>query len=330
MADLPSPAVEMLWEAVDAEAALRERFGFRDAAAAGTWVVEGLREHWGAEVDACERIVISGGNALAYVATPSGRSLAKWSVVTERFRRLAELARLTYWLNSRGLPVSAPLPAQDGSLQLEIDGMSMGLQRVIEGHHLDVGDLAQVRRAGAVLARLHGALAAYPDAEDVLGQSAQGATLRDKVTFSFDARADQIETPALDALRQLVGDMPEDEMPHQLVHGDYRAANILCDGSAVTAVIDFEEARLDHCIVEVTRSAVMLGTLFRNWGPVPGTVHAEFRSGYESVRALTPVEAAWWDVLVLRATLALIPQADDTSGWGASARRQIDALRAGP
>jgi hypothetical protein len=35
---------------------------------------------------------MSGGNALAWVGAPSGRLLAKWSVVPERFPRLAETA----------------------------------------------------------------------------------------------------------------------------------------------------------------------------------------------------------------------------------------------
>jgi hypothetical protein len=41
----------------------------------------------------------------------------------------------------------------------------MGLQREIVGDLLDTADLNQVRAAGAVLARLQDALAAYPDAE---------------------------------------------------------------------------------------------------------------------------------------------------------------------
>lgn len=323
------PAVEMLWEGVDPESALRTRFGFGDASAAGTWVRARLEEHWGIQVYACDRIVISGGNALAYVATSSGRVLAKWSVLTERFGRLSALAGLTDWLDGRGLPVSPPVPARDGRLQLELGGVSIGLQRVIKGAHLDVEDLAQVHEAGAVLARLHDELVAYPEADEILGSPGQSVPLKDKVAFSFDVRAERIGAAALDALRSLIRDIPADEPPRQPVHGDYRAANILCDGSKVTAVIDFEEARLDHCIVEATRSAVMLGTLFRDWGPVSGTVHAEFRSGYESVRPLTSVEAAWWDVLILRATLAMVSKEGDPTSWESSAQSQVAALIAG-
>lgn len=65
MDHIPSPAVTMLWEGVSPDVALLDRFGFDDPAAAGCWVVNALREQWAVEADVCERIVISGGNALA-------------------------------------------------------------------------------------------------------------------------------------------------------------------------------------------------------------------------------------------------------------------------
>ena len=52
----------------------------------------------------------------------------------------------------------------------------------------------------------------------------------------------------------------------QLVHGvgGVRSSNVLCACSEIAALIDFEEARIDHCIDEATRSAVLLGTRFRD------------------------------------------------------------------
>lgn len=56
---------------------------------------------------------------------------------------------------------------------------------------------------------------------------------------------------ARDALRRLVADTPDEPLLSQLVHGDFRSANVLRVGSKVAAVIDFEEARLDDRIVEL-------------------------------------------------------------------------------
>lgn len=309
----------MLWEAHDPLGALDGRFGFSDEKSAAEWVAATLDEHWGVRVSSCERIVISDHNALAWVDTSSGRLLAKWSVVRELFPRLAELARLTHWLDSRGLPVSVPVPAPDGRLQVEVDGASMSLQHVIDADLLDTADPRQVRAAGAVLARLQDALAAYPEADRIAALQGPSAPLRARITGWLDSSAAHLPATARDTLRRLLADVPADPLPTQLVHRDFRSANVLCAGAEVAAVIDFEETAFDHRVVELARSAVMLGTRFRDWGPVPAEVHAAFLAGYESVRRLSPVEAGWWDVVLCWHALAMVPPGDDPTGWGPAA-----------
>jgi homoserine kinase type II len=316
-----SPLVEMLWEPSDPHHALGERFGFGDGESAGRWVAATLDGHWGVHVRSCERIVISDHNALAWVGTSVGRLVAKWSVVPERFPRLAETARLTHWLAGQGLPVSAPVPALDGRVQVEVDGASMGLQRVIGGGLLDTADPAQVRAAGAVLARLQDALAACPDTDRVAALAGPSVPLTTRVTNWLNSGPEHVSVSALGTLRTLVAEAPPDPVPTQLVHHDFRSANVLCAGAEVAAVIDFEEARFDHRVVELARSAVMLGTRFRDWGPVSADVRAGFLAGYQSVRPLTRVEAAWWDALQLWQALAAIPPGADPTGWG----READA-----
>ena len=325
MAESHAPVVEMLWEAHDPGDALEGRFGFSDGESAGRWVADMLNEHWDVRVDSCERIVMSDGNALAWVGTPAGRMIAKWSVVRDRFPRLATIARLTSWLDDQGLPVSAPVPARDGRLQVETGQVSMGLQRVIAGELLDTADPAQVRAAGAVLARLQQALAAcpYPDPEPAFTSFVPAEPMSVRVVGWLDTCAEHVPVTARDALRALVAAAPTDPLPRQLLHSDFRAANVLCVGTEIVAVLDFEEARQDHRVVEAARSAVLLGTRYHHWGPVPVAVHAQFRAGYESVRRLGPVEAAWWDMVVLWQTLTFVPPGSDPTGWAASALSQL-------
>jgi homoserine kinase type II len=322
MVESQTPVVEMLWEAEDPRHALDERFGFSDGQAAGRWVADTLDQQWGVPIDSCERIVMSGGNALAWVGTPSGRLLAKWSVVPGRFPRLAATARLTSWLRGRGLPVSAPVPARDGRLQVEAGRVSMGLQREIVGDLLDTADRNQVRTAGAMLARLQDALAAYPDADQpALAGAPQ--PLPAKITDWLGSHAGHLPVAARDALRALVAGAPPDRFPRQLVHFDFRSANILWGRGEIAAILDFEEARQEHRLVELARAAVLLGTRYRDWGPVPAEVRAEFLAGYESERPLTPAEAAWLDILLLWQGLAMVPPGDDPTGWGPSALSQL-------
>ncbi|WP_346134461.1 phosphotransferase [Lentzea roselyniae] len=319
MAESHAPVVEMLWEAHDPLGALGGRFGFEDEQAAGRWVATALGEHWGVRVLSCERIVISAHNALAWVGTPDGRMIAKWSVVQELFPRLVEVARLTRWLDGRGIPVSVPVPALDGRLQVEVAGASMGLQHEVEGELLDVTDAGQVREAGAVLARLQDALAAYPDGDLVAAFGGPPLPLTARVTGWLDSSAGHLPGTARDALRSMLGGVPAGRLPAQLVHRDFRSANVLWAGGEVAAILDFEEIALDHRVVELARSAVLLGTRFRDWGPVPAEVHAAFLAGYESVRRLTEVEAGWWEVLLRWHALAMVPEGEDPTGWGAAA-----------
>ena len=320
MVETQAPVLEMLWEADDPRLALAERFGFGDGPAAARWVADTVDGQWGVLIDSCERIVMSGGNALAWVGTPSGRLLVKWSVLPDRFPRLARTARLTNWLHDRGLPVSAPVPARDGRLQVEAGRVSIGVQREILGELLDTTDPGQVRAAGAVLARLQDALAVYPDA-DLLSEPAEAAKpLRARITGWLDFEAGHLPAAARGALRGLLaGAPPDDELPRQLVHFDFRSANILCDRGQIIAVIDFDEARHEHRLVELARAAVLLGTRYHNWGPVPAEVHAQFLTGYGSERPLTPAEAGWLDTVLLWQGLAMVPPGDDPTGWGPSA-----------
>jgi integrase len=155
--------------------------------------------------------------------------------------------------------------------------------------------------------------------------------LTERVTGWLDARAEQLPAAARDALRGLVASAPPDRLPRQLVHFDFRSANILCAGGEVTAVIDFEEARHDHRLVELARAAILLGTRYHNWRPAPAEVRTEFLAGYQSVRPLTRAEAGWLDILLLWQAMAMVPPGDDPTGWGPSALSQLPrhAIREG-
>ena len=147
--------------------------------------------------------------------------------------------------------------------------------------------------------------------------------LKARIADWLDSRADHLPVAARDTLRTLVASAPPDRLARQLVHFDFRSANILCDRGEITAILDFEEARHEHRLVELARAAVLLGTRYHNWGPVPAEVRAEFLTGYESERPLTPAEAGWWDILLLWQGLAMVPPGDDPTGWGPAALSRL-------
>lgn len=321
-----TPTLAMLWESDVPTVALQQRFGFSDAQSAGLWVAEVLEAHWGIEVNSCDRLVMSDRNALVWVLCPDGPLIAKWSVDPERFKRLSAIARLTAWLGSHGLPVSAPVTALDGKAQVQLGDASMGLQQEIDGEHLDVDDADQVHAGGAALARLHGALESYPDSEDLATQLPNPEPLAARIDQWLETAGEHVPPEACAALRKLSADAPREPAGRQFVHGDIRSANILCRGPAVTAFLDFDEVRLDLRIDEMARSAVLIGTQFHNWGPVTAEVRTTFLAGYQSVQSLSLGERQWWDVLVLWYSLAFIPTGDDPTGWRLAALDHLATL----
>ncbi len=91
-------------------------------------------------------------------------------------------------------------------------------------------------------------------------------------------------------------------------------------------MIDFEEARFDHRIVELGRSAALLGTRFHDWGPVSLEARSQFLDGYQALRPLTAAEAAWWHAMVLWPSLTLVPAGEDRTGWASAALSLVSDL----
>jgi homoserine kinase type II len=245
-----TPIVNMLWESVDPAAALLERFGFVDAVSAAGWIGDALWDTWAIAVHNCDRLVISDRNLLAWVTIDGRHLIAKLSTSPPLFQRLADTATLRTWLQTHGIPVAAPIPTRGGRLQVELNSVSLGVCPVIEGDLLDVGDPAQVTEAGQMLAMLHGALAAYPHRID--------------------------------------GGRPTGR--EQLVHNDFRSANILRGSTSITAVLDFEDVTYRTRVADLAKATVLLGTRYHDWGPTSAVVRDTFAAAYSGQAPLTSTE----------------------------------------
>jgi homoserine kinase type II len=248
--------VEMLWESADPGQELTKRFGFRDGASTAAWVADVVERYWQLEVARCDRLVISGRNVMAWVDAGDGPLIVKWSALPKRFSRLEDAARLVAWLDAEVVPTAAPIAACDGRLLVELGNGARGKLRsrmplpgsrflvgvlpMVEGDLLSVDDPGHVDEAGRMLATLHQALADYP------GQVGGG----------------------------------EPGGRKQLVHNDFRSANVLHDGTRISAVLDFEEVTYETRAADLAKAAVLLATRYRDWGPTSESVRAAFLSAY--------------------------------------------------
>lgn len=279
----PAPVVSMLWEPTDPNDALETRFGFRTTAEVATWVTETLSGVWGISVDRVDRVVISAWNAMVWVAAGERDLIVKWSALPSVFARLEDAAAVTVWLDRHEVPVAVPIATFDGRRLVEVGNSARGRLRsklprpgarflvgvlpVLDGELLDVADERHVIDAGEMLATVHNVLGGYAD--PVAGR------------------------------RPTNGD--------QIVHNDFRSANVLHDGTRITAVLDLEEITYGRRVADLAKAAVMLGTRYRDWAPTPVAARTTFIDSYSERSPLTDADrrdleaemsavlaAEWW------------------------------------
>ena len=260
-----SPTVEMLWESTDPDEALTVRFGFADAGVAARWIAEVLEQHWGLEVTGCDRLVISSHNVVAWIEQAGRPLIVKWSAVPHRFSQLRDAASLVASLGGTEVPVAAPVPATDGSLLVEVDNGAKGRLRSrlpLPGGRFLVG----------VLPVVDGELLSVADARQVEDAGRMLAVLHEALAAHPTGRGRRRGT--------------------QLVHNDFRSANLLHDGDGISAVLDFEEITHATRAADIGKSAVLLGTQYREWGPTSEEVRAAYIEAYDdrACERLTPAE----------------------------------------
>jgi homoserine kinase type II len=118
-----------------------------------------------------------------------------------------------------------------------------------------------------------------------------GLGIGEQVTRWLGSVASRSASAAVAFLRDRVTSFPEAGLPApQLVHNDIRSANILCQGSQVSAVLDFEEVTMNYRVSDLAKAAVLLGTRFRNWAPLDPEIQRCFVDGYRDFHTFHQVE----------------------------------------
>jgi Ser/Thr protein kinase RdoA (MazF antagonist) len=191
----------------------------------------------------------------------------------------------------------------------------------------------RLRNAGATLARLHAAVELDAHGRFVPG----GDGPRPVADLPFDAvgRWDEMLLDVVEGWREdlpsrvaQLGDAVAETLrthreafagrPATLVHGDYAGHNLLFDGAAVAAVLDWEMAFAGAGEFDRWRAEQ---ALFEGAPPVEpdDDLRTEFRAGYESVRPADAGSAARG--AAYRAVLALSPLAH-IDAWPESVDRE--------
>lgn len=261
-------------------------------------------------------------NTSAYVETPAG------AYVLRVYRNTADAGRVGYEhallraLQGAGLPfaVPCPVPTPAGATVVPVPaggGSPPALAALfprLAGGPPDVGDLGQVRAAGAALAALHGALAgvdvappaAHLTAVTLLGPAPAGPgpvgdPLRLEGLPLAPGQRDRLDA-LIEGLRAAVSPLYA-ALPRQVIHWDFDPANVLVADGRVAAVLDFEFAAPDLRAMDVarglhvwTRGALPDGRAWR--------AAEAFAAGYGERVVLTAAEARGAPALLLLGQLA--------------------------
>lgn len=196
---------------------------------------------------------------------------------------------LTSHAAARGLPCARPLKDGDDQAVGVLNGRPAAILEWLPGVWKRTPSAADQTRAGALLARFHLAAADFEGQRvDPVGPAARRAL--------FDRCLTRAEGADLALLERMVpwvaADAPDPaaSLPRGPIHADYFPDNLLFDGDAPSGLIDFYFACTGALAYDL---AIALSA----WGfdaagePLPGALRA-FRTGYESVRPLSPAEAA--------------------------------------
>jgi homoserine kinase type II len=199
-------------------------------------------------------------------------------------------AAIVAHLAQRGVPTPAPLRATDGQPFARWQGQLVSLFPWLSGRTLTRAELApsHARAVGGALAALHLAGADYADRRP--GRYEPPEIDRRLATVAAARRADLADAvailgPELAALKH----ERRADLPSGLIHGDLFIDNVMYDGPALSALIDFEQAAWGRLAYDLAVTVLAFGYGRDDFRP---EIVAALFAGYTAVRSPSPEERA--------------------------------------
>lgn len=248
--------------------------------------------------------------------TARGAFCAKGRDPAERPRALIEREHgIIDHLVARGFATPQVNRTADGESVVELDGRLWSVLDRAKGEDryaaasvfAPFGSEAEVRSAGAMLARFHGAMA---DFSEPLPPASTGLSCRCELALAGDVDAALEQRLAGSPARKFLDDRPDwrqalalfdalrSDLPglapglaSGIVHGDWIKRNLFFSGEEVSAVVDFDLACQGPLAYDL---ALAITAAAYPWAALDSTNprHADaMRQGYESVRTLSAAES---------------------------------------
>ena len=201
--------------------------------------------------------------------------------------KIAHELRLIDWLDAQGLPVVPPLRDPGGRARCTPDREHSATWVVfpfVDGEEPEPLPTT-AREMGKLAARLH-QLPERPskdeDRENLL-------SVRITLTIADSLRGTDTNSARhfLQMMDLLAPEVLDSSLPRGLVHGDLFPDNTIFREGNLVAVLDWEEACVDHFLFDLAMTMHGFCYLAEEWSP---ELARSFLSGYESGRSLAPDE----------------------------------------
>jgi homoserine kinase type II len=167
-----------------------------------------------------------------------------------------------------GIPVPDAIRTDDGRALAEWAGNTLLLMPRMAGTEFEPGNRDQLVGAGHMLGRMH---RATRTADPAPWDEEWDRILSDvgEVTAAIRRTRANVPTEAVTLLAQglqWAGGLRSDTLPAALIHGDFRAQNLLYEGACVSAVLDHDEARVSPRLLDLAYAGVFFQAVV---SPVP-------------------------------------------------------------
>lgn len=226
-------------------------------------------------------------NSNYFVTTEQGRFVLTIFEVL-RQDELPFFLKLKQHLSDNGVACPAPVARRDGRFDSELAGKPACLVSCLKGADTSWPTEAQCFHTGAMLARMH-----------LAGQSFEMKMDNPRYDAWWQHSAEQLY-PVLDAgdaelLREEIAYLaahPDHGLPRGIIHADLFKDNVLLNGEQVAGFIDFYYACNGNFMYD-------LAIAVNDWARTADNtlnpqLAAAFLNGYESVRALSEAERAYF------------------------------------